>query len=155
MVEDYIRSQVGHAHFADRKYAQKLRRLVIENPDVDLSQPTCTSSGRYWYYLHVVLVTESRHCSYASESLSRIKDGCLAIARRRDCQISTGSIMPDHLHLALRGNIQRSPHEIVLCFQNNLAYLMGQRRVWMDTYYVGTFGEYDMKVVRRPAERDT
>ena len=72
----------------------------------------------------------------------------MAIAQKRGFQISTGSILPDHVHLALRGNIERSPHEIVLCFQNNLAYLLGQRRLWMDTYYVGTFGEYDMKAVR-------
>jgi REP element-mobilizing transposase RayT len=150
-VENYIRSQVGHADFADPRYAQKLRRLVIEDTDVNLSQPTCTNSGRYWYNLHVVLVTESRHRIYAAESLARIRDGCLAIADRRDLQISIGSILPDHVHLALRWDIERSPHEIVLCLQNNLAYLLGQRRVRMDTYYVGTFGEYDMNAVRRPA----
>jgi REP element-mobilizing transposase RayT len=151
-VEDYLRSQVGDAQFADPKYADKLQRLVIEDPRVDLSQPTCTNSGRYWYNLHVVLVTESRHHIYAAESLSHIRDGCLTIANRRGFQISTGSFLPDHVHLALRGDIEQSPHEIVLCLQNNLAYLLGQRRVWMESYYVGTFGEYDMKVVRRPAD---
>ena len=148
MVEKYIRSQVARGELADPRYARKLQRLIIENRDVDLSQPTCTKSGRYWYNLHVVLVTECRHRVYAAELLSRIRDGCLAVAEKRGFQISTGSILPDHVHLALRGDIERSPHEIVLCFQNNLAYLLGQRRLWMDTYYVGTFGEYDMKVVR-------
>ena len=153
MVENYIRSQVADADFADPRYAQKLQRLIIENRDADLSQPTCTHSGRYWHNLHAVLVTESRHRAHAAELLSRIRDGCLGIAEKRGFQISTGSILPDHVHLALRGDIQRSPHEIVLCFQNNLAYLLGQRRLWMDTYYVGTFGEYDMKAVRRPPKR--
>ena len=151
MVEDYIRSQVEHTDFADPRHAERLQRLIIENRDVDLSQPSCTDSGRYWYNLHVVLVTESRQRVYVAEVLSRIRDGCLGIAHKRGFQIPTGSILPDHVHLALRGDIERSPHDIVLCFQNNLACLLGQRRVWIDTYYVGTFGEYDMKAVRRPA----
>jgi REP element-mobilizing transposase RayT len=150
-VENYIRAQVGHAIYADPEYAKKLQRVVIENADMDLSQPTSTTSGRYWYNLHVVLVTESRHCIHAAESLSCIRDGCLAVADKRGFQIATGSVLPDHLHLALRGDIERSPHVTVLCFQNNLACRLGRKRVWMDTYYVGTFGEYDMKVVRRPA----
>ena len=38
--------------------------------------------------------------------------------------------------------------EVALAFQNNLAYALGQARIWADTYYVGTFGEYDMSAVR-------
>jgi REP element-mobilizing transposase RayT len=57
--------------------------------------------------------------------------------------------MPDHLHAAIRGNIKQSPQEIALAFQNNLAYIMGQVRLWTPTYYVGTFGEYDMWAIRR------
>jgi hypothetical protein len=56
--------------------------------------------------------------------------------------------MPDHLHLSLRGNIAHSPTEIALSFQNNLAYSLGQVRFLADTFYVGTFGEYDMWAVR-------
>ena len=55
---------------------------------------------------------------------------------------------PDHLHAAMRGNAELSPEEIALAFQNNLAFVLGQRRVWENTYYVGTFGEYDLKVLR-------
>jgi hypothetical protein len=55
----------------------------------------------------------------------------------------------DHLHLALRGNVRQSPEEIALTFQNNLAYALGQLRIWADSYYSGTFGEYDMWAIRR------
>ena len=57
--------------------------------------------------------------------------------------------MPDHLHAALCGNIQHSPQEIALAFQNNLAYALGQIKLWADTFYVGTFSEYDMWAIRR------
>jgi len=57
--------------------------------------------------------------------------------------------MPDHLHAAIRGNIKQSPQEIALAFQNNLAYVLGQVRLWASTFYAGTFGEYDMWAIRR------
>ena len=57
--------------------------------------------------------------------------------------------MPDHLHVALRGNIEHSAQEIALAFMNNLAYLLGSTPIWECGYYAGTFGEYDMRGVRR------
>jgi hypothetical protein len=59
--------------------------------------------------------------------------------------------MPDHLHLALRGNIDSSPLDIALGFQNNLAYAMGQVPIWQEGFYAGTFSEYDMGAIRRNA----
>jgi hypothetical protein len=58
--------------------------------------------------------------------------------------------MPDHVHMALRGNIARSPEEIALAFQNGLAHTAGCR-AWQDGYYAGTFSEYDLDVIRRIA----
>ena len=74
------------------------------------------------------------------------KSAC--VAAKKACELSRVSFMPDHVHAAMRANAALSPEEIALAFQNNLAYVLGQRRVWEDTYYVGTFGEYDLKVVR-------
>ncbi len=56
--------------------------------------------------------------------------------------------MPDHLHIALRGNLEHSPEEIALAFLNNLAYMMGQNAVWQFGYHVSTFGEYRMDAMR-------
>jgi len=38
--------------------------------------------------------------------------------------------MPDHLHIALRGNIAQSPAEIALALMNNTAFAMGQNAIW-------------------------
>ena len=148
-VEQYVRDQVVNAAFADGNFAERLRQFTIMNPGVVLSEPTETSSGRYWYNLHVVLVTEERYQRGDERWLGSIRDQSLKIARRKGHAISCLSVMPDHLHVALRGNIEHSPHEIALAFQNNLAYALGQVRLWRHTYYVGTFGEYDMQAIRR------
>jgi REP element-mobilizing transposase RayT len=147
-VEQYIRNQVSNAAFNDADFAERLRRATVRNPHVVLADPTETSSGRYWYNLHVVLVTEGRYQRGDQPWLERIRDQSLKIARKKGHAISCLSVMPDHLHIALRGNIEHSPHEIALAFQNNLAYAIGQIRLWRYTYYAGTFGEYDMSAIR-------
>ena len=80
-----------------------------------------------------------------------IRDGCSRIAIKKGYGISTLSVMLDHLHVALRGDHRRSPLEIVLAFQNNLAHLAGEA-LWTENFYAGTFSEYSMSAVRRTEE---
>jgi REP element-mobilizing transposase RayT len=79
---------------------------------------------------------------------AKIRDGCIAISRKKAYLISCLSLMPDHLHLALRGGVDQSPVEIASSFQNNLAYLLGQKPIWKETFYVGTFGQYNLNAIR-------
>lgn len=58
--------------------------------------------------------------------------------------------MPDHIHMAVRGDIGSSPEEIALAFQNALACAAGCR-AWQAEYYAGTFSGYDLDVIRRIA----
>jgi len=76
------------------------------------------------------------------------------IAKKKGYRLKSVSVMPDHLHAALGGDIDQSPEEITLAFLNNLAYLLGRNRFWRDGYYVGTFSEYDMCIVRQLARED-
>src|SRR5262249_55487500 len=55
-VEGYIRNQVANEDLADERFREMLASFTVVDPDVDLSVPTETNSGRYWYNLHLVLV---------------------------------------------------------------------------------------------------
>ncbi len=147
-VEQYVANQVSTGRLADPRYADRLERHAIYQSAVDLETSTETGSGRYWYNLHLVLVTSGRLRSVGDDVPRKLHNGCLGVAAKKGCSLSRVSFMPDHMHASLRGNIDLSPEEIALSFQNNLAYVLGQCRVWEDAYYVGTFGEYDLKVVR-------
>ena len=149
-VERYIASQVDAARFADPATAALVKEFTVVCGDVDLSAPTESAHGRYWHNLHLVLVTAERHRSVDRARLATLRDWSFRIAEKKGYRISRLAVMPDHLHAALRGNIQQSPQEIALAFQNNLAYALGQVRIWTDSFYVGTFGEYHMGGVRRP-----
>jgi REP element-mobilizing transposase RayT len=152
VVERYIRGQVGKGDFADPRFREIMRRFTIVSDDVRLAEPSESNSGRYWYDLHLVLVVADRFRITDPEQLGRIRDAVLTVAAEGGHRIAALSVMPDHVHMALRGNIERSPEEIALAFQNGLARAAGCR-VWQDGFYVGTFSEYDLDVIRRIARQ--
>ncbi len=68
-VEAYIRNQVGEERLADQRFREMLKSFTVVNPLVDLSQPTESNSGRYWYNLHLVLVVAERAIALATRQL--------------------------------------------------------------------------------------
>jgi REP element-mobilizing transposase RayT len=147
-VEAYVRNQVPNEALADERFRELLTEFTVVHPRVDLSQPTESRSGRYWYNLHLVLVVSERYRIGEATTLAKIRDTALRICVKNGYAASTVAVLPDHLHLAVRGAITQSPEEIALSFLNNLAYVLGQRPWWEAGYYAGTFGEYGMAAVR-------
>ncbi|MBI2441184.1 MAG: transposase [Lentisphaerae bacterium] len=152
VVEDYIRGQVGKADFADSRFREIMRQFTVAHGDVRLAEPSESNSGRYWYNLHVVLVVAHRFRITNPDRLGQLRDAAFAMAAEDGCRIAALSVMPDHMHMAIRGNIEQSPEQIALTFQNGLALVAGCR-AWQDGFYVGTFSEYDLDVIRRIARR--
>ncbi len=151
-VEGYVRKQVSKEGFADPRFEKIMQDFTLRCPDVVLSEPFESHSGRYWYNLHVVLVVAGRFRITNPVKLGQIRDAALVTAGESGCRIAAVSVMPDHVHIALRGAIERSPEEIAVSFQNGLARAAGCR-VWQDGYYAGTFSEYDLDVIRRITKR--
>jgi REP element-mobilizing transposase RayT len=147
-VEAYIRNQVPKEALADERFREMLRRFTVLNPQVHLSQPTESNSGCYWYNLHLVLVVSERYRIGEPATLGKIRATALRVCAKKGYAASALAVLPDHLHLALRGAITQSPEEIALSFLNNLAYVLDQRPWWEAGYYAGTFGEYGMAAVR-------
>lgn len=148
IVNRYIQNQVKNSDYADPKYRNLLQSFTEQIEGVDLSEPEQTNSGRYWYNLHLVLVTSNRYRMKKEDSFRKTRNGCSKIAEKKNYGISAISLMPDHLHIALRGNIKHSPLEIALSFMNNLSYIHGQNAIWEYSFYTGTFGSYDMNAVK-------
>lgn len=80
---------------ADSRYRDALKRRAFTNREVALEMPSETNSGRYWYHLHVVLVAEARY-RMSSEMAEKISAAC------RIPSVAKCSVMPDHLHLAVK-----------------------------------------------------
>jgi len=153
-VEGYVARQVAKADYADPRWKAALEEMIFTDADVDLFAPHESARGRYWYGLHIVLVTGGREPFSEIKTLRSIRDGCRKIAAKKELRISRLAVMPDHLHIAVGPPPHLAPVEVVSVLQNNLAWLLGQRRVWRDGYYAGTFGDYDLGAVRQRVRRD-
>lgn len=79
--------------------------------------------------------------------LLKIRDSIPRIAQKWNWRISRAGILPDHIHIALGCSYDMAPDEVAISFLNNLAYVNGMRPVFQFGAYVGTFGEYDQRVV--------
>jgi REP element-mobilizing transposase RayT len=148
VVGNYVRGQVVKEGFADSRFSEIMRRFTVVSNDVKLAEPAESNSGRYWYNVHLVWVVANRFRITNPEKLGRLRDAAFEIAAAGGHRIAALSVMPDHVHAALRGDMEFSPERIALAFQNGLARVIGCR-VWQDGYYVGTFSEYDLDVIRR------
>jgi REP element-mobilizing transposase RayT len=155
-VEAYIRNQVANEALADERWRQTLASFTEVNQEVDLAKPTETNSGRYWYNLHLVLVAAERYRSSEPATLAKIRDTSLRICAKKQYLASALAVLPDHLHLALRGALEQAPEEIALAFLNNLAHVLDRRSWWMPGYYAGTFGDggsQNMTLASSPGRR--
>jgi len=148
-VINYVRDQLEHADLADPRYRKRLADAAIEDAATDLASPSETASGRYWYNLHIVLVTARRYRVGQELKVGQWADAARSAAGENDCAIRALAVMPDHVHLAVRGSVRLAPVEIGVIFQNALARIAGCR-LWQEQFYVGTFGSYSLGSVGCP-----
>ena len=148
-VQQYIDRQVDSAQFCSEKFAQELKQFTRVWQGEHLDAPIEVSSGRYWYLLHLVLVVDGRHRIGNLDFLGRLFDACQAIATDRGYLLGGLSVMPDHLHVCLRGAVADSPETIAISYMNASCRKLGAVGLWRPSYYVGTTGAYNMNAVRR------
>jgi REP element-mobilizing transposase RayT len=149
-VVNYVNNQLEQIDLADPRYRDMLAHNAVEDNAVDLTKPSETNSGRYWYNLHLVFVTSGRYRSNGKITLRNMREHTISVSKDTQCRIKAFSLMPDHIHIALRGNIAMSPQDIGLAFQNGLADAVGRFRYWQENFYTGTFSEYDLKALGSP-----
>ena len=149
VIETYVANQLGHHRMADERVQADLRQFQLSFPEVDLTEPVFSSHGRYVYNLHLVLVHDSRWCEVHLDRITKTRDMGLGVAKKKQHRLSRAAIIPDHVHLAMGCSLNESPEAFALAYLNNLAYAQGMKPVFRYSYYVGTFGEYDMDAVRR------
>lgn len=146
-IENYVANQTDHHRCADPRFQCFLESIQIHNKAIDLSTAKKTSHGLYWYNLHVVLVNQERWRLGDENLLKAIREMILRVESKKEWSISRAGILPDHIHLALGCSFDVAPDEVTFSFLNNFAYVYGMKPVFQFGAYIGTFGEYDHRVV--------
>ena len=147
-LEQYIGSQVGHHRMADETVQQELARYQFHDPGVRLSEPRRTSHAELIYNLHIAFVNEGRRCDIDHDALQAKYDMLLRASAQKDHLLSRASVLADHVHIAIGCRLCESPQDVALSYMNNLAFAQGMRPVLKYSYYVGTFGPYDLNAIR-------
>ena len=149
VVESYVASQLGHHEMADPRVQARFKDFQFVFPNVDLSAEQFSSHGRYVYSLHLVLVYESRWREIREDHLAATRDMFFKTAMQKGHRVSRLALLPDHLHATVGCGFEESPEAVALAYMNNLAFAHGMKALFCESYYVGTFGEYDMGAIRR------
>jgi REP element-mobilizing transposase RayT len=149
VIESYVASQLGHHRMADDRVQERLAAFQIEFSGVDLAEPIFSSHGRYIYNLHLVLVHDGRWCDVREDRLMTTRDMILGVAKKKQHRLSRAAILADHVHLTMGGTIDEAPEAVALTYMNNLAYAHEMEPLFYHSYYVGTFGTYDLSAIRR------
>jgi hypothetical protein len=146
VVERYLALQQLRGDFADPRYRGTLAESSREFPEVALDAPSETGSGRYWYNLHLVAVTNGRFRMGKEDFLPRLAEAIPEWAQEEGTGLRSMAFMPDHLHLALRGDPARSPAEIAEGFYRRMNRMAGLR-LFSDRIYVGSFSTYSTRLI--------
>ncbi len=149
VVQEYLDSQLQHHKMADPDVQAMLANYQIDCPDVDLTRIRSSARGRFMHNLHLVLVNAERYREVREERLHMIREMIVKISSKKQLWLSRASVLADHIHLTLGCDVTDSPQQVVLTFMNNLAFAFGQVPVFEYSYYVGTFGKYDLGAVRQ------
>jgi REP element-mobilizing transposase RayT len=96
-----------------------------------------------------VLVHDARWCEVREERLEITRQMIAKVAARKQHRLSRAAILADHIHLTLGCGVSESPEEVALAYLNNLAYAHEMKPIYRFSYFVGTFGEYDLGAIRR------
>jgi REP element-mobilizing transposase RayT len=75
-VTAYIESQVKKEAFDDPRFRAMLGQFTRSFPAVDLAVPSESARGRYWFNLHIVLISAGRGRYHDPAQLHFINPGC-------------------------------------------------------------------------------
>lgn len=154
-VENYVAKQVFHhrENYTSSQAAQLLN-YQWSDPQVDLNAPVFSSHSQYVLAMHVVLVHAERCAMNRSSFIEKTQRAILATAAKKGHSISRIGMLSDHVHFTMRFDYETCPQNAVLAYMNNVSFCHGMIRMWMDSFYVGSIGPYDMEAIRRRRAND-
>lgn len=147
-VQGYLRQQAARADLLDDRYRAELQAAAFEDAAIDLSAPTETTKGRYWFNLHLVAVTSGRFRIGKEDFLDKVRAGVFAWAEETGSRLKAFAPMPDHVHVAARANPERSPLDLAEALWRSLNRAAGCGLMG-ENVYAGTFSEYGLGAVMK------
>lgn len=117
----------------------------------------CTRHSKYNINYHLVWIPKYRHPVLTGEVAAHLPDILHTIAEKKDVEILSLEIMPDHIHLFVSSPPQNAPSLLVNWFKGISARMFnywyeGTHIKWTNSYYVGTEGTVTAETIKKYIE---
>ena len=153
VVEQYVANQLDHHPTATAKARINLQEAQWRDPTIDVSVPIQSSHGQYSLGLHVVLVHAERWLNADGRFVEITQTAIRGTLVELGCPASQISLLADHVHIVFRLRYDLSPGDVIVKVMNEVCESQGGLRMWMEGFYVGTVGSYDMAALRNSLVR--
>ncbi len=147
-VEYYVAAQLEHHASDEGDIDSSMIDFQWTDPEVDLGRFRLSSHARYRCNLHVVL-RFARTTVIDETAAERVRSAIRKTAKRHGHLLSRIGLLDDHVHLVLGFELEQSPMDVVLPYMNNIAWQFGMQPVLWPSCFLGTVGEYDLRVIPR------
>jgi putative transposase len=116
-----------------------------------------TRHNKYNRNYHLVWIPKYRHPVLAGEVATHLSDILHTIAEKKDVEILSLEIMPDHIHLFVSSPPQNASSLLVNWFKGISARMFNYwykdtHLKWTNSYYVGTAGTVTAETIKRYIE---
>jgi REP element-mobilizing transposase RayT len=151
IVHTYVAHQVDRSDYIDPLFRTRLKDLHMRHEELSPFQAVKTDAANYHLWFHLVWVVANRYVMKVEREPPIIRQALLRHAQACRCEIAEGSIMPDHIHLAVRGLPDRSPADVFTGFKDAASAALGRSAFWQAGGYAGSYGVYsinDLKNIR-------
>ena len=91
-----------------------MQHFQLAYREVDLSQPSRTAHGLYWYNLQLVFVNDGRWMETRESEIRKWCEMIGHVAFKGEHRLSRLSLLCDHVHLVIGCKIDQSPEGIAL-----------------------------------------
>jgi len=152
-VDKYVAEQLKHHTIVSITSQQNLADLAWHDKTIEITQPVTSSHGQYALGLHVVLVHAERWRTADRRFIEITRSGILATLAHWNCATARVALLADHVHFTMRLHYDVAPSDIISAVMNEVCEAHRGLRIWMDGFYVGTVGSYDMASVRGSTRR--
>jgi REP element-mobilizing transposase RayT len=147
-VDKYVADQLVHHPMASPMSQQNLAELGWEDRTVNIAIPINSSHGQYALGLHCVLVHAERWRNADRRFVEMTRNRILKTLADWNCNAARIALLADHVHFTMQLHYDASPSDVMLAIMNETCESQNGLRMWMDGFYVGTVGTYDMAAVR-------
>ncbi len=146
-LEAYTAKQPAKHPMGSSNAQAMIDALQYSNDNINLQTIRLSSHGRFVYCLQLVFEIATESIVVHEGCLRGYRDMIIACGRKHRWLIRSVGMLYNHMHVLLAANITESPETIALRLMNNLSSTQKMTPVLKYSYYVGTFGPYDLGAI--------